>query len=497
MSDTTTMQRILDAEPQRQRRRVMLLLPFDMSVRNFVTSPVATHLAADPTLEVMVVSREPRDRDQLATLSGNPIGWKPILRPFRASLAPGLPHARRIRLLFADARTALGHYWFLSLVYRFNTIARFRGFLDRIRQTRPMRKLAFKEGLPSRRWLGFPFAGSRTLFEALKRIYFSRWQRHVAVEELFASFQPDVVVLTHLQTSTLTPYVLAAKARGIPMLGVNGSWDQPTTKGPMLPGIERVLAQSRQVVDDLATHHDFPRDRIEVVGWPQMDIYADTARMPARKEFLARLGLGADARYVLVAAYADRLGQHEPDMCRAIAESIARGELGPGAALYVRCHPLDRNWQARLGDLHVPPTVIVEPPDLGQLDHLTNLIRHAEVVIASAGTINLDAAALDTPSIAVAFEEEDVPYFDRAARRYDMEHVAAVMACGGIRQVRSMAELLAAVRAYMADRSCDAEGRARLRAQHLAPLDGQASRRIADAISRFAKEHSSHAEVKA
>lgn len=483
------LQRIVAGGSSRTSRRVLILLPFDMSVRNFITSPVAAHLAADPSLDVMMVSREGKDRDRLEAIPGRPIRWEPIVRPFRLLRTPGMPPLRRARILFADTRLAVGHYWFLSLVYRFNVMRGFRGFLDRIRQSRPLRRLAFKEGLPLRRWLGFPFAASASLFAVLRAIYFSRWQRHVLVEELFDSFRPDVLVITHLQISALTPYVLAARARGIPILGVNGSWDQPTTKGPMLPGISHVLAQSRQVVDDLSAHHDYPRQRMEVVGWPQMDVYADQHAAVPRDEFLAKLGLAPDARYVLVAAYTDRLGQHEPEMCRTISEAIARSELGPGAVLYIRCHPLDAHWQSRLGALHQPPNVIVEPPDLGALDHLTNLIRHAEVVIASASTINLDAAALDTPSIAIAFEEEDLPFYDRAARRYDMEHVAAVMACGGIRKVRTVQELMAAVRGYFADRTIDGAGRAALRDQHLAPLDGQASHRIAVAIARFAHTH--------
>lgn len=495
MSDLTTTQRRGHTGSAPDRRRVLVVLPFDMSVRNFVTSPVAARLAGDPTLEVMMVSREQRDKASLSCIPGRPILWSPILRPFRQSRAPGLPLLRRARLLLADARIALGHYLFLSLVYRFNAICGFQGFRDRIRQSRAMRRLAFKEGLPSRRWLGFPLARSKSLFAILRDLYFTRWQRHVLVEELFDAFRPDALAITHLQTSTLAPYVLAARARNVPILGINGSWDQPTTKGPMLPGVECVLAQSQQVVDDLTTWHGYPRERMTVVGWPQMDVYAAAASMVPRAEFLKLIGLSPSSRYILVAAYSDRLGAHEPDMCHAITASIARGELGQDAVLYVRCHPLDHNWQARLASLHAPPSVIVEPPDLGALDHLTNLIRHAEVVIASAGTINLDAAALDTPSIAIAFEEEEVPYYDRAARRYDMEHVAAVMSCGGIRKVRSMSELLDAVRTYMADRTCDADGRAALRKQHLAPLDGQASHRIAEAISRFASEHAKKAKV--
>lgn len=467
--------------------RVLIVLPFDMSVRNFLSSPVAAHLAADASLDVTIVSRERRDREAVARLPGLPILWEPMLRPFQASLAQGVPLMRRIRLLASDVRVALGHYLFLVLAYRFNTINGFRGFSDRIRQSRPLRRLAFREGLPSRKWLGIPFPRSRVLFNALSRIYFSRWQCHLLVEELFDRLQPHAVVITHLQSSTVTPYVLAAGRRKIPVLGMNGSWDQPTTKGPMLPFVDEVLAQSKQVVDDLAVIHGFPRERTRVVGWPQMDIYSGANALTARAQFLEGLGLAPAARYILFAAYSERLGSHEPDVCRAIAAAIARGDLGAMTVLYIRCHPLDNDWKARLGALHAPPRVIVEPPQLGRLDHLKNLIGHADAVIASAGTMNLDAVALDTPSVALALEDEDVPYFDRPARRYDMEHVAVMMQTGGVRKVRSETELLDVLRAYLDDRELDSEGRTRLREQLLAPLDGQASRRIATAIGRFAE----------
>lgn len=474
------------SEGKAKVRRVLVVLPFDMSVRNFVTSRVATLLASEEGLEVKIVSREPKDGEQIARLTHGRVGWAQIQRPFRHSVLPGIPVLRRLRLLLADGRLAVGHYLFLSLVFRFNSIAGFRGFSDKLKQSRPLRRLAYKEGLPSRRWLGFPFAGSKAMFAAMQALYLSRWQRHVQVEELFNTFRPDALVITHLQTSVVTPYVLAATAREVPVLGVNGSWDQPTTKGPMLPGVAHVLAQSQQVVDDLETHHGFGRARAEVVGWPQMDVYADRSRMVPRAAFLAGIGLAPNARYVLFAAYSERLGQHEPQLCRELQGAIASGAFGPDAVLYVRSHPLDRDWRERLGSLASMPITVVEAPDLGTLDHLTNLIRHAEVVVASAGTINLDAVALDTPSIALAFEDSGVPYFDSAARRYDMEHVAAVMACGGIRCVKSLEELVGAIKGYMANRALDAEGRALLRQRHLDPLDGRAAERTAAAIKRFA-----------
>jgi hypothetical protein len=52
----------------------------------------------------------------------------------------------------------------------------------------------------------------------------------------------------------------------------------------------------------------------------------------------------------------------------------------------------------------------------------------------------------------------------------------------------SLPELLDVTSGYMADRARDADGRRRLRDQHLTPLDGGASQRIADEIGRFTRE---------
>lgn len=470
-----------------RRRRVLMVLPYDMSSRNTIRAPLAGLLAADDSLDVTMVSRDAKDAQLLAQLPGRTIAWEPVLRPLR-----GLPQgwARGLagwRHLLADIRFILGFYLHLTLVFRFNHLAGFRGFRDRLRQSLAMRRIAFREGLPSMPWLGWPFPGCRHLFVILRRLYYSFWQRHVAIEALFDRLQPDLLVLTHLQSPMVTPYLLAARARGIRIIGLNGSWDQPTTKGPLVAGIDSILVQSRQVQDDLVRFHHFPAERIKVVGWPQMDVYGDARVQVERADFLARLGLPMNQRYVLVGAYAQRLGCHEPEMCRQLAGRLRSGEFGEHVTLYIRSHPLDLQWQDRLGALHDPPHVVVEPPQLGALDYLANLLRHAEVVIASAGTINLDAVAVGTPSIAVAFEEDGVPYYDRPVRRYDMEHYAAIVATGGVRLVRSQQELEEAVQAYMHKRDLDSTARQRLRDDHLAPLDGCASARIAACIAEAAR----------
>lgn len=465
------------------RRRLLIVLPYQMSARTFIHSDVAACLADHSDLDITYVTRDAADRSILGE-HGEHVRWLELPRPFRRAVQDHGPSASR--KFGGDMRLTLGFYLHLMLVFRFCSIQGFRGFRDRLRQSSSLRKQARQEGLALQHWMGFPFPHSRRLFNILRGFYFRRWQRHPGVECQFDSTEPDVLVLGHLQNPWVTPYVLAAKARGIPIMGVNGSWDQPTTKGPLCAGISHILVQSRQVAADLATHHGVTRGAMTVVGWPQMDIYARPATFLPRHQFLEKIGLPPDSRYILIGAYSQRLGAHEPEMCRRLAAQLATASTSQHVAIYVRSHPLDLRWRERLGDLHRPPAVIVEPPQDGDLEHLANLLKHADMLIASAGTINLDAVAVDTPSIAIAWESEEEPYFDRPARRYDMEHYAAVVRTGGIRLVHSWGELEATVEMYLGDRSIDAPARARLREEHLAPLDGLSSERLAAAIAVFA-----------
>ena len=465
-------------------RRALFVLPYQMSARMVVHTPVLAALARQSGLAVTLISRDVSDGAAVADAPN--LRWHPLPRPFRDLPSGGRWHPRAWRRLWGDLRFVAGFYLHLLLVYRFNSIAGFRGFRDRLKQSRWLRRAAFKEGLALEPWMGFPFPGSRRLLRWLKALYALGWQRHPAVEDLFDRQRPDLLVLAHLQTSWVMPFVLAAQQRGVPILGVNGSWDQPTTKGPLCPGVRQILVQSRRVAEDLHRYHGVDDSAMTVVGWPQMDIYRRADIFRSRDDWLAQLGLPAGCRYILIGAYAHRLGAHEPEMCAALARRIAAGGFGENVALYVRCHPLDLEWRDRLAALHDPPHVIVEPPQLGDLAHLANLLRHAAVLVASAGTINLDAVALDTPSIAIAWEDETEPYYDRPARRYDMEHYAAVVATGGVRLVHNEAELEAAIAAYLDDPAHDAEARARLRDSHLAPLDGQASQRLVAAIAAHA-----------
>jgi len=449
-------------------RRVIVVLPSAMMVRNWLNTPLAGKLGHAHDLDVTVVTPDPRDRVAAEDVG---LAWRELARPRNSGS-------------IARLRFMAGYLLHLALVNRFNVIAQFRGARERLKQSRSHRRLALRDGMPASQLFGWPAPRSRSIYRFLHSLYWKAWQRNSAVEALFDAQRPDVLVLGHIQTHFVTPYALAAQARGVPVLGLVGSWDQPTTKGPLVPFVSRYLVQGQGIANELARYHGVARDNIARVGWVQFDRYSLPGFVPAREQVLKDLGLASGMRYLLFGAYPERLGRHEPDLCRRISDMLKQL---PDCVLVVRCHPLDREWEARFGAL-ASPRIVVLPPELEGLDRLAGQVRHAEMVLSSAGTILLDAVVLDTPAIGIALEDETEPYYDRVARRYDMEHWAFLIGSGGIPLARTDSELEQLILQTRADRARDAEGRHRLIESHLAPLDGKASDRIVDAIVRMASE---------
>lgn len=459
-------------------KKILVVLPSPLMARNFLGTEILQLLELGSNTKIMVISPNPDDRELIERQGAI---WQPYFHPRRSrdsvergTIANSVRWGRYFRYL-------LGLFVHMCLTYRFNTMAHFEGFNARLRQSFALRKAYLREGLPMSRIFGFPWSHSKTIYRFLFQLYYRRWQGFGPVENLVASFKPDLLVLSMIQTHMVTPYALAARHCNVKILGINGSWDQPTTKGPVCPNIERIVVQNEIVRDELIQYHQIDPEKIKPIGWLQMDGYFHQPKLQ-RKEVFRRVGIPVAQRYILFAANAPRLGVHEPEVFKQLAMQVQANTFGADLTLVCRCHPQDRDWRTRWGWALTMERVVVDPPDLGSLDHLAAMVRHAGVVIASAGSINLDAVALDTPTIGLAWEDPGLPFWDRPARAYDLEHLRQLRHESGMIFARDLPELLAACTRYLADRDADAEGRGRLRHRYLYRLDGGAAVRLADEI---------------
>jgi hypothetical protein len=448
-------------------KRIIVVLPGAMVARNWLSTGLLERLAREPDLAVTLVTADDKDADVARRLG---LAWEPMLR------ASG-----GLRTL--QWRVKASYLLHLASVFRFNAIQRFRGAQQRLRQSRRLRGLALRDGVPAYAIFGWPFATSSSALSALLSLQKSLWRTCAPVARLFDRTDPALLVIGHMQNSFVLPYVLAAKARGIPVLGAIGSWDQPTTKGPLVVHADRILAQSRSVAGQLQRYHGVEPERVEVTGWLQMDPLVRPPTVSDRSDLLRSLGLSPRHRYILLGSSPERLGHNEPTIARDLAATLPRQA---DCSLVIRAHPNDRNWRERFGSLHAPPHVVVLGPELANMERMADQIRHAHAVLSPAGSILLDSAALDRPAIALAFENEDEPYDDRLARRYEMEHWAELIDSGGVLMARTQADLERLVNEALDDPGLGAEGRIRLRENHLAPLDGAVAERTVAAIRKAA-----------
>lgn len=460
-------------------KKILVVLPSPLMARNFLRSDVLSLLIRDCRAEILVVSTNPDDRTVIEQAGGR---WAPYYHPRRTLSGVGI-RATIIRW-WRYLRYLTGLAIQMSLTYRFNIISGFRGFPGRLKQTWVLRKIYLREGLPMSTLFGFPFARNQLLYRILKRIYYSRWQSFGPVNRLVSEFRPDTMLLSMVQTHMVTPYALAALRANVPILGMNGSWDQPTTKGPVCPGVKRIMVQNEIVRDELIRFHSFPADRINIIGWLQMDAYAKEGAAEWTDQ-LQRFNFSPGTRYILFAANAPRLGAHEPEIVKELASQIQAGIFGRDIVLLCRCHPQDTAWKTRWGWAIDMPGIVIQPPDLGPLEHLTEVIKQASVVLASAGSINLDAVALDVPTIGIAWEDQRLAFWDRPARAYNLEHLADLRTSEGILFAHDYPSLTEACQYYLVDKTRDAEGRANLRQRYLYRLDGGAARRLSDTVKEM------------
>ena len=235
---------------------------------------------------------------------------------------------------------------------------------------------------------------------------------------------------------------------------------------------------------ELVTFHDIAAERIDVVGWPQMDVYKQEQSFEGRSEFLNSIGIDPTHRFLVFAANSERLGAHEPGIASFLLEKINQGVYGSDISLLVRTHPNDGRWKQRFGSLAEKPNVVVMSAGMGNINLLANTLRHADVVIATQGSVSLDAAAFDRCIINIAFDGHlKKSHEDSVARWYEMDHYQPVVETGGVSLVRSFDELDDAVNAYLQDPSKDTAGRATLRTVELEPFDGKSSWRQALAMT--------------
>jgi hypothetical protein len=224
--------------------------------------------------------------------------------------------------------------------------------------------------------------------------------------DLVSEVEPDAVVVSPLleRGTPQINYLRAARELGVPTGLCVASWDNLTSKGPILDPVDLVAVWNSAQVEETVELHRVPRERIVTTGAPVYDAWFGRTPSTGRREFCERVGLPPDRPYLLYVCSSGFIAEDEavwiPRWFRRLRQS-GLPEL-KDVALLVRPHPQKRLFAAgsSAGRLASLPNVVVHPPE-GELPVTEDAIAaYYDAIHHSAAVVGINTSAMIEAALA-------------------------------------------------------------------------------------------------
>lgn len=326
-------------------------------------------------------------------------------------------------------------------------------------------------------------------------------------DEVLRRLAPSIVVTANYGTDPGTIRLLRSALRlAIPTLAIVPSFDNLTSKGVMGARPSRLAVWNETMRREAIELHDFSPDAIGVCGPVQFDVYARPDRWLPREEVWRSLGLDPARPTYVVGTITPVYFPYNRDVIEIVAEAISAGDLPRDAQVLVRLHPQvvdDKTFGDSIEPyraiaarypfvaLDVPEVRrwgVLRPPARDDMPRLATILAGADAVVVPASTLAIDAAAVDTPVIGVAFDGKMRQTPDLSVERmFYFTHYRPLTESGAIAIAKSREELIASLDRATRDRGERAEQRRRMVELVVGRHDGGAAMRICAEIERTAR----------
>lgn len=307
---------------------------------------------------------------------------------------------------------------------------------------------------------------------------------------LFEEYTPALVFSTDMKDTLDSQLLLEAEHRRVPTVGMVRSWDYLTGKGVVRVVPKRVVVHNEIIKKEAEQVLDVDSSRISIIGIPHYDPYVNTERA-SQEVFSARAGLDPKRPFIFFAPWGDKFSDTDTDVLNELCRAFTDGRLPHELQVLVRVPPSDTLAASkgklcsnivfefpgqRFGERHVKSNEMTYE----DLLHLADSLYWSTLVISSASTIAIDAAAFDKPVVFAAFDGvQQKPYYQSVRHYFDFNHMQKLLATGGAEVAKDPTSFIEAIRTYLAHPSRDKEGRTRIVREQCMTLDGKASERLA------------------
>jgi hypothetical protein len=373
--------------------------------------------------------------------------------------------------------------------------------------TRAVSVRRYREFVASGNWgarvfgfLAWSLGHLRLWREFLRWIYYAFGPSYAG--DIFEKYKPDLLFAANMFSPEDTRLLREAKKRGVRTVTIAKSWDVLTTKAFTRVKADRMVVYNDFNKKEAIAIGDYHPEQITVTGFPQFDIYTHQEIFKSREEFCASMKLDPARRIALYGLPGD---WKSPDTRPILAELERRIEANAFVKplqILARFHPKYTDSSEGLVGAHIvfdkPGMQFGKGSEFGidasttankwsfrdaDIMHLANSIYHSDVVISVDSTLTLDAAALDKPSVLIAYDgERKLPYKKSIAFIYERNHFRNVVDTGAAPLVKSHHDLVRELNAFLSDPSYRAHSREELKRRLLYKTDGQSGKRMGEAV---------------
>lgn len=402
-----------------KRKRIVILLPSGMTVRNILHTNVTQLLLEDNNVEILCCVDNPQRYNNL----------------FKG---------KRIRFIsFAKKRST-------SLSNILLTIVRRRtGLVNENKTTRILRDGPFDQraSINTDYFPAYPFPRSKILLRLfsflLENLYFPKKE----IRKMFDNYKPDLVLATHVVSKFEYDYLRVAKRDGIKIFGMVKSFDNLTSKGVIPLKLDYLIAWNEIIKKELMDMYNYPAENIFVTGIPQFDAYKETPKV-SKEDYFERINLSHKKSTILFATNSEIIGIDDVEIVKLLSKNLE--DLN--AQLIVRIHPTDsikRYGDLKLKDVHFDNAGIDNGTNSDDrvssrsfISNLRDQLYFCDVVINTCSTMSLDAIAINKPVINIFFDFIKRDYNQSIIRYYDLLHYKPIMDSKSTCLARSRDELI-------------------------------------------------------
>lgn len=311
---------------------------------------------------------------------------------------------------------------------------------------------------------------------------------------IFKQHHPDILVTATAGMQFVEmPLIRQARRQGIPVMGVDLSWDHLTLKSQTLQRVDHLVVWNEQMRREAIAFHGFSAKAVEVSGVPQFDGYFRCDGKVDRAHFLKNIGGDPSKKLITFTTVPQSRHPYQVPVIRAILVGLMDGRLDD-AQLLIRIHPQDKiepyaEFHGLLDVIVEKPFTPVESTDGYPVDptreeraHLANTLAHSDVLVNFASSMTIEACIFGVPVVNFVCDDPAVPLALSPRRYYRFEHYRRIIDAGAVSLAENCDEVVSAIRAYLDNPSADCDGRQHVVRELCGFTDGRSGERVARAI---------------